>query len=159
LRGKTAALQTGGNFTVAVPQDKAFAFINDPFMLARCIPGCSGLKELGPGKYAAKLTNRVGPISLTFDVVVELTKVEPPTSIDATVSGNAPGGRLTAIATVRLEPVDAANTKISYTVDLGLTGKLGGIGQPVFRSKSDELSKKFGANVQAALVADAKANA
>jgi len=152
-------LQTGGNFTVAVSQDKAFAFINDPFMLASCIPGCSDLKELGDNKYSAKLTNRVGPISLTFDVVVELTKVEPPSAIDATVSGNAPGGRLTATATVRLEPVDAANTKIAYTVDMGLTGKLGGIGQPVFRAKSDELSKKFGANVQSAIVAGTKANA
>jgi carbon monoxide dehydrogenase subunit G len=73
-------------------------------------------------------------------------------------SGNAPGGRLPATATVRLEPVDAASTKIGYTVDMGLTGKLGGIGQPVFRAKSDELSKKFGANVQAAIVADAKAS-
>jgi carbon monoxide dehydrogenase subunit G len=152
-------LQTGGNFTVAVPQDKAFAFINDPSMLANCIPGCSDLKDLGDNKYSAKLTNRVGPISLTFDVVVELTKVEPLSAIDATVSGNAPGGRLTATATVRLEPVDAANTKIAYTVDMGLTGKLGGIGQPVFRAKSDELSKKFGANVQSAIVAGTKANA
>lgn len=151
-------MQTGGNFTVAVPQDRAFAFINDPFMLATCIPGCSALTELGPGKYGAKLANRVGPISLTFDVVVELTKIEPPTAIDATVSGNAPGGRLTATATVRLEPVDGASTKVSYTVDLGLTGKLGGIGQPVFRSKSDELSKKFGANVRAALETGARAN-
>ena len=127
-------------------------------MLAKCIPGCSGLTELGPGKYGAKLSNRVGPISLTFDVVVELTKIEPPTAIDATVGGNAPGGRLTATATVRLEPVDAESTKVSYTVDLGLTGKLGGIGQPVFRAKSDELSKKFGANVRAALETDAKAS-
>jgi uncharacterized protein len=152
-------LQTGGNFEVAVPQDRAFAFINNPQMLATCIPGCSDLKNLGDNKYSAKLTNRVGPISLTFDVVVELTKVEPPAAIDASVSGNAAGGRLTATATVRLEPVDAAHTKVTYTVDLGLTGKLGGIGQPVFRSKSDELSKKFGANVRAALETGAKAGA
>jgi carbon monoxide dehydrogenase subunit G len=144
-------LQTGGNFTVAVAQDRAFAFISDPFKIATCIPGCSDLREVAPGKYAAKLSNRVGPISLTFDVTVELTKVDAPASIDAVVSGNAPGGRLTATASVRLDAVDAANTKVTYTVDLGLTGKLGGIGQPVFRAKSDELSKKFGANVRTAL--------
>jgi uncharacterized protein len=144
-------LQTGGEFTVAVPQDRAFAFISDPFKIATCIPGCTDLREISPGKYGAKLTNRVGPISISFDVTVELTKVEAPTAIDAVVSGNAAGGRLTATATVRLDAVDAANTKVSYTVDLGLTGKLGGIGQPVFRAKSDELSKKFGANVRAAL--------
>jgi carbon monoxide dehydrogenase subunit G len=152
-------LQTGGNFDVAVPQDRAFAFINNPQMLATCIPGCSDLKDLGDNKYSAKLTNRVGPISLTFDVVVELTKVEPPSAIDASVSGNAAGGRLTASATVRLAAIDGENTKVTYTVELGLTGKLGGIGQPVFRSKSDELSKKFGANVRAALENDAKTSA
>jgi len=144
-------LQTGGEFTVAVPQDRAFAFISDPFKIATCIPGCTDLREISPGKYAAKLTNRVGPIQISFDVTVELTKVEAPSAIDAVVSGNAAGGRLTATATVRLEAVDAANTKVTYTVNLGLTGKLGGIGQPVFRAKSDELSKKFGANVRAAL--------
>ena len=144
-------MQTGGEFTVAVPQDRAFAFISDPFKIATCIPGCTDLREVSPGKFAAKLTNRVGPIQISFDVTVELTKVEAPSAIDAVVSGNAAGGRLTATATVRLGAVDAADTKVTYTVDLGLTGKLGGIGQPVFRAKSDELSKKFGANVRAAL--------
>jgi carbon monoxide dehydrogenase subunit G len=152
-------LQTGGNFDVAVSRDRAFAFVNNPQMLATCIPGCSNLTALGNDKYSAKLTNRVGPISLTFDVVVELTKVEPPEAIDASVSGNAAGGRLSATATVRLSALDANTTKVTYTVDLSLTGKLGGIGQPVFRSKSDELSKKFGANVRAALEADATAHA
>lgn len=146
-------MQTGGEFTVAVPQERAFAFISDPFTIAGCIPGCSGLREIAPGKYAAKLTNRVGPISIAFDVTVELTKVEPPSAIDAAVGGNAAGGRLTAKATVRLAALDPATTKVTYTVDLGLTGKLGGIGQPVFRAKSDELSKTFGANVRAALEA------
>jgi carbon monoxide dehydrogenase subunit G len=150
-------LQTGGEFTVAVPQDRAFAFVSDPFKIATCIPGCSDLREVAPGKFAAKLTNRVGPISLTFDVTVELTKVESPNAIDSSVSGNAAGGRLTATATVRLDAVDPATTKVTYTVELGLTGKLGGIGQPVFRAKSDELSKKFGANVRAALESGAPA--
>ena len=81
-------MQTSGDFTVAVDRDRAFAFISDPFKIATCIPGCTDLREISPGKYAAKLTNRVGPISLTFDVVVELTKIEPPTAIDATVSGS-----------------------------------------------------------------------
>jgi carbon monoxide dehydrogenase subunit G len=148
-------LQTGGEFTVAVSQDRAFAFVGDPFKLAACIPGCSDLREVAPGTYAARLTNRVGPIAISFDVTVELTRVEPPDAIDATVSGDAAGlgGRLTATATVRLEALDAATTRVRYTVDLGLTGKLGGLGQPVFRAKSDELAKKFGAAVRAALEA------
>jgi carbon monoxide dehydrogenase subunit G len=150
-------LQTSGEFTVAVPRDRAFAFISDPFRIAGCIPGCENLRELEPGTYAATLSNKVGPISVKFDVTVALTKVEPPEALDATVNGNAPalGGRLTATASLRLTAVDAATTHVTYAVEMGLSGRLGGIGQPVFRAKSDELSKKFGVNVRAAIEADA----
>jgi carbon monoxide dehydrogenase subunit G len=51
---------------------------------------------------------------------------------------------------VRLESIPGG-TLIRYTIDLGLTGKLGGIGQPVFRAKSDELGRKFAANLKAAM--------
>jgi carbon monoxide dehydrogenase subunit G len=152
-------LRTGGEFVVAIAQEPAFAFISDPHRLATCIPGCSDLREVRAGTYAAKLTNRVGPIAIAFDVTVELTKVEPPSAIDAAVSGNAPGGRIAATATVRLDAVDPGHTRVRYSVDLALTGKLGGLGQPVFRSKSDELSRRFGANVRAALEAGAKSPA
>jgi hypothetical protein len=154
-------LQTGGEFTVAVPQDRTFAFVSDPIKLASCIPGCADLREVSPGTYTAKMTNRVGPIAISFGVTVELTRIESPSAIDAKVSGNAAGlgGRLTATAAVRLEALDDGGTRVRYTVDLGLTGKLGGIGQPVFRAKSDELSKKFGANVRGALEAEAKGDA
>ena len=152
-------MQTSGEFAVAVDRDQAFAFISDPFRVAACIPGCENLRETEPGIYAATLSNKVGPIAVKFDVAVSLTKVEPPAAIDATVSGNAPGlgGRLTATAQLRLEALDAANTRVTYAVEMSLGGRLGGIGQPVFRAKSDELSKKFGANVRAAIEANASA--
>jgi carbon monoxide dehydrogenase subunit G len=150
-------LQTSGEFTVAVPRERAFAFISDPFRVAACIPGCENLREVAPGTYAATLSNKVGPISVKFDVSVALTKVEPPSAIDATVAGNAPGlgGRLTATAALRLAEGSGTETRVTYSVEMGLSGRLGGIGQPVFRAKSDELSKKFGANVKAAIEADA----
>jgi len=152
-------LQTSGEFTVAVDRDRAFAFISDPFRIAGCIPGCANLRETAPGKYAATLSNKVGPIAVTFDVAVELTKIEPPEAIDAAVGGNAAalGGRLTATAQLRLAEAEGASTRVTYAVDMSLSGRLGGIGQPVFRAKSDELSKKFGANVRAAIEADAQA--
>lgn len=145
-------MQTQGEVTTRVSPDAAFAFVSDPFKLAGCIPGCSDLKEIGPNRYSAVLANKVGFISVKFNVVVEITKNEPPSAIDATIGGDAPGvgGRLTAAATVRLSPIEAG-TLIRYTVEMGLTGKLGGIAQPVFRAKSDELGKRFGANLKAAM--------
>jgi carbon monoxide dehydrogenase subunit G len=146
-------VQTGGQFTVAVPREQAFRFISDPHRLAGCIPGCSGLEERPGGTYAATLTNKIGPLAISFAVTVELTKVDPPSTIEATIAGDATGagGRLGARAVVELAASDSATTTVSYAVDMTLAGRLGGIGQPVFRAKSDELSKQFGANVKAEL--------
>lgn len=145
-------MQTGGSFAVAIPQDRVFAFVSDPFKLAACIPGCENLHETSTGTYAAVLNTKLGPITLRFDVTVQLTRVEPPTAIDATIAGTAAGsGRLSARAEVRLAAPDAATTDIAYTIEMTLAGKLGSFGQPVFRAKSDELSKKFAVNLKAAL--------
>jgi carbon monoxide dehydrogenase subunit G len=150
-------MQTSGSFTVAVSRDRAFAFLSDPERVATCIPGCTNLRETAPGTYAATLSNRVGPVSVKFDVTVQLTNVEPPETIEATVTGNASalGGRLTATALLQLADEGGSATRVTYSVDMGLSGRLGGIGQPVFRAKSDELSRQFGANVKAAIEAHA----
>ena len=42
-------------------------------------------------------------------------------------------------------------TDIDYTSNVGLSGKLGGLGEPVFRAKSAEVAREFGENLKAAL--------
>lgn len=146
-------MQTSGTIAVSAPRDQVYAFVSDPNRLATCIPGCSDLRDLGGGKYEAVLTNRVGFVTLKFNVVVQITRQVQNEEIDATITGSPMGlaGRLEAKAGIALSDAPNGGTQIRYSVEMGLTGKLGGIGQPVFRSKSEELAKQFGANLQAAL--------
>ena len=59
-------------------------------------------------------------------------------------------GRLTATTSTTL--TDAGDeTKIAYSVDAALTGKLGSIGQPVLRSKAKDMEKQFASRLRAAL--------
>ena len=148
------ALQSSGEVSVAVPRDVAFRFLQDPERLAACIPGCSDLRELGPNRYSAVLSSRVAFIQVSFKVVIEVVRMDAPHAIDATVTGDAVGlaGHMTAKAALVLAE-DEAHTKVSYTTDVTLTGKLGGIGQPVFRAKSAELARQFGENLKHALEA------
>ncbi|MFN2460478.1 MAG: CoxG family protein [Candidatus Velthaea sp.] len=146
-------MQTSGTITVSAPRAQAYAFISDPRRLAACIPGCTDLRELAPGTYAAVLGSKVGFITVRFDVTVEITKQEPNEAIEATITGKPMGlaGRLEARAAMTLADSDAGATAIRYAVELGLTGKLGGIGQPVFTSKSEQLAREFGDNLRAAI--------
>ena len=147
------SLHTSGDISVGVPRDAAFAFLQDPHRLAACIPGCRQLREIGPNRYAAVLTSRVAFMTLSFNVTIEILRTQAPEAIDAAITGDAIGlaGRVSATASVRLSDESPQQTLVRYTTDIALTGKLGGLGQPVFRSTSAQLAREFGANLKKAL--------
>ena len=138
-----------------MPRDAAFTFLQDPHRLAACIPGCRDLREVGPNRYAAVLSSRVAFVTLSFNVTIEILRVEAPHAIEAAIMGDAVGlaGRVSATAAVRLVDEGEQRTMIRYTTDIALTGKLGGLGQPVFRATSAQLAREFGANLKKALEA------
>ena len=147
------ALQTSGQVRVDVDRAMAFDYVGDPVRLAQCIPGCRDLCELSPGRYSAVLTNEVAFITLSFKVIVEVIKIEPPGAIEAKITGETIGlaGRVVANAGLQLSEAGPSQTDIRYTASVGLTGKLGGLGEPVFRAKSAEVAREFGSNLKAAI--------
>jgi carbon monoxide dehydrogenase subunit G len=147
------ALQTSGQIRVDVDGATAFDFVGDPVRLAQCIPGCKDLRELSPGRYSAVLTNEVAFITLSFKVIVEVGKVDPPSAIEARIIGEAIGlvGRVTANAGLELSEAGPNQTNIRYAANVSIGGKLGGLGEPVFRAKSAEVAREFGANLKAAI--------
>ncbi|MBI3048126.1 MAG: SRPBCC family protein [Acidobacteria bacterium] len=138
-----------------VPRSAAFTFLQDPHRLAACIPSCRDLREIGPNRYTAMLSSRVAFMTLTFRVTIEVVRIDPLHEIQATIAGDAVGlaGHVAATATVQLAEEGQNRTTIRYTTDIALTGKLGGLGQPVFRSTSAQLAREFGANLKRALEA------
>ena len=135
--------------------DRATVFetVRNPLWLAQCIPGCKDLREISSGRYSAVLTNEVGFITLSFKVTVEVVRVAPPDAIEATIIGDALGlvGRVKASAGLELSDAGPNQTNIRYAANVGLTGKLGGLGEPVFRAKSAEVAREFAANLKAAI--------
>ncbi len=146
-------IHTEGAVAVDAEQSVAFDFVSDPARLARCVPGCRDPQEISPGRYAAVIRNKVAFITLDFKVIVEIVKTEPPNVIEAKISGDAVGhsGRVTANAALRLETAAEGGTQIHYSTDVSLMGKLGGMGESVFRAKSAELAREFAANLKAAI--------
>jgi len=146
-------LETKGEIIVDVDRETAFNFVEIPEQLARCIPGCSDLREVAPGRFTAVLSSEVSFMKLNFQVVVEVVKIDPPHTIEARIIGRPLGisGQLVGKAELELADVGQGRTIIRHCSDIGLTGKLGSLGQPVFRAKSTEMSTKFAENLKAAL--------
>jgi uncharacterized protein len=147
------AVQTTGQIRVDLDRESVFNLLADSVWLAQRIPGCKDLRELSPGRYSAVLANEVGFITLSFKVIVEVVKMQRPEAIQATITGEALGlvGRVSANAELELSEAGPNQTDIRYAASVGLTGKLGGLGEPVFRAKSAEVAKDFAANLKAAI--------
>jgi carbon monoxide dehydrogenase subunit G len=144
------ALETSGEITVAVDRPTAFAIVRDPVRLARCIPGCTDVREAGPDRYTATLTSHVAFMTLSFKVIVDVIKVEPPVAIEAKIAGDAVGlsGRVAATAHLDLAETPGGGTTLRYATQVGLTGKLGSLGQPVLRATSAKMARQFGDNLK-----------
>jgi uncharacterized protein len=147
------ALQTTGEILVEADRETTFKFIEVPEQLARCIPGCRDLQQTAPTSFTAVLTQEVSFMTLNFQVLVEVVKINPPHEIEARFTGRPMGfsGQLAGKAELRLADAGPGRTIIHHSSDIGLTGKLGSLGQPVFRAKSAEMSAKFAANLKAAV--------
>jgi len=138
-----------GKIQVPAPQLAVFEKLSDPIFFASCIEGVSGLKEIGENKYSAILETKIAYIKMKFAITVEITEMHSPNTITAKTEGNPIGlvGRLSTSSTANLTAI-GNETCIDYSIDIALTGKLGGLGQPVLRSKAKDLENHFANNLK-----------
>src|ERR1700690_4667220 len=123
-------MQMNESQMVPASQDKVWAALNDPAMLAKCIPGCQKLELTAPNEMTAAVVVKVGPVKANFSGKVTLSDLDPPNSYRISgegsggVAGFAKGG-----ATVRLESESPEVTILHYEVDAQIGGKLAQLGQ------------------------------
>jgi carbon monoxide dehydrogenase subunit G len=145
-----------GEITVRAPRETVFTALRDAHFFASCVDGVQDLNEIDATHYSAVFETRIAYIKFKFNVTVELTRVEPPSEIEAKVEGVPLGvvGRLTARSIMRV--LDAGGeTKVHYETESTLAGKLGSIGQPVLRAKAKDMEKQFAKRLQAHFAAPA----
>jgi len=144
-------MKISGEFSIRAQRETVFNAVQDARFFASCIDGVQEMNEIDPTHYDAVFETKVAYMKFRFKLAVEVTRMEPPSTIEAKVEGTPLGivGRMTATSTTRLTQ-EADRTKIEYEIEAALTGKLGSLGQPVLRSKAKEMEKQFTARLQAA---------
>jgi len=137
-------MKVEGEIRVDAPRDLVFNRLSDARFFASCIDGVENLTEIDPQHYSALFATKIAYMRFNFKVDVAMSRVSPPSEIEAKVEGAPLGvvGRLTATAVTQLAEHDG-RTDIRYAIDATLTGKLGSIGQPVLKAKAKEMEKQF----------------
>ena len=137
-------MQMNESQMVPAPRDKVWAGLNDPAVLAKCIPGCQKLELTAPGEMTATVVVKVGPVKANFSGKVILSDIDAPNGYRISgegsggVAGFAKGG-----ATVKLTAEGPEATRLDYVVDAQIGGKLAQLGGRLIDATAKKLAGEF----------------
>jgi carbon monoxide dehydrogenase subunit G len=135
-----------GEETIAAPLEQVWRALNDPQLMARCIPGVKSLEPLGEDEFMGLVEVSIGPIKGTFQGRLRICQREPPRRLRLQMQGQGRAGGLQGEGVIELEG-DGDITKVSYTGDVHLTGLLASLGARVLHGASQILARQFFANL------------
>lgn len=143
------------SFEVPVAPERAWDLLMDVPRVIPCMPGATLTETVDDSRWKAKMSVRLGPISLTFDTDVT-REVADETTRRAVLSARAreARGRGAAQATIEstLAPLDGG-TRVDVATDLTLTGAVAQYGRGIVADVSQQLVTSFAECLRAQLVA------
>jgi len=147
-------VEQAGEYRVQAGLEEVWSGLNDPDVLARCIDGCQAMEKVADDRFDTSVKARIGPVSATFQAVLQLTDVNAPSSytINANVKGGAAGfARGTANVELQEDPDSAGATLLRYQVKANVGGKLAQVGSRLIdgaaRKMADDFFSSFGEEV------------
>jgi len=136
-------MKISGGSTLQAPVDKVWEAIQDPAVLARCIPGCEALRSLGEDRYAMSVTAGVAAIKGTYAGEVSLHDKVAPSSLRLKATGAGAPGTIDATVLVRFAPSAGGGTELSYDADASVGGAIGGVGQRMLAGVTKKTAGQF----------------
>ena len=133
-----------GETLIPAPRDAVWRALNDPEVLRQSIPGCETIEKVSDTEFSAKVVAKVGPVRATFTGQVQLSDLDPPNGYRISGEGKGgPAGFAKGGATVKLSDADGGGTKLSYTVDAQIGGKLAQIGSRLIDATARSMAQDF----------------
>ncbi len=129
--------------TVPASVEKTWAALNDAETLKACIPGCESIERVSDTEFKVAMTARVGPVSAKFSGRIVLSDIVAPTSYKMSFEGQGgAAGFARGEAKVVLTP-DGSGTRIEYTVNAQVGGKLAQIGSRLVDGAAAKVADDF----------------
>ncbi|EQB11806.1 CoxG family protein [Sphingobium lactosutens] len=146
------AVEMNGSVDLGAPPEVVWKKLNDPETLKSCIPGCETLELDGANAFVAAAVLKIGPMKAKFKGRVELSDLDPPHGYRISgegqggIAGYAKGG-----AVVRLTPLGAESTTLSYEVTANVGGKIAQLGARLLDSVAKKYADQFFASFAATM--------
>jgi uncharacterized protein len=144
-----------GSAVLSASPEQVWSVITDPAVLARTIPGCETLEQVGDDEYKMNVSVGVGAIRGTYAGEVKLSDKQHPTSYVMHASGAGAPGNARAQVTINLEPADGGKTNLTYSADAVIGGPVAGVGQRMITGVAKRMAGQFFTAIDAELTGTA----
>ncbi len=135
---------------INAPRADVWAALNDPSMLKQCIIGCDSLDETEKDTFVAAMSVKVGPVSAKFKGKLQLEDVQAPDHYTIKFEGQGgPAGFANGSAKVELADESATSTRLTYTANAMIGGKLAQVGSRLVDAAARKIADDFFAKFDA----------
>jgi len=147
-------LEVSRTTEVAASPGAAWALFQDVPRLVTCLPAASNLKPLdSERRYAATVTEKLGPFRLSVPVEIDMHTVEEPRRIVAALTGADSKGQARVKGTLEgvIEPLADERSRLVLSMQVEVLGKLATLGAMPMRRRADEIFTDFVRRIDAEL--------
>lgn len=146
-----------GTYTFDAPRTVVWEALMDPEVLAKVMPGCEKLNQVGDDEYEGMIKIRVGPVQGKFQGKVTLLDINEPDNYRMIVDGKGASGFMKGEGQVKLE-AQGDSTQMHYSGEAQVGGRIASVGQRLLDSSAKALTKQsldgLNKQIQARLQAD-----
>lgn len=136
-----------GSNVIQAPRAHVWALLQDPDVLARCVPGVQEMAPDGPDSYTAMLNVAVGPVKGKFKAKVKISNQVPPESMTLQIEAKAPTGMVNAVGVLTL--VDQGETTlVNWSGEPKLMGMIASLAGRLIGGISKQQADVFFTNLE-----------
>ena len=142
-------MELTGDLVIGATRAQVWAALNDPDVLAACIPGCEGVEVVSPTEKTARVAVKVGPVRARFSGRIRMDDVVEAERCAMSFEGSG-GAAGMARGQSQVELTDEGlQTRLRYTVQASVAGKLGQVGGRMIDAAAKQMADQFFAAFQA----------
>jgi len=131
-----------GSYTFEAPRQRVWDTLQDPRVIAQCMPGCEKFDEIGEDRYEASMRIGIGPIRGVFTGRIFLHERTTPERYRMDVEGGGGPGNVKGSGLLELREEDG-RTVVAYTGDAQISGKIASVGQRLLGVSAKQLINQF----------------
>jgi carbon monoxide dehydrogenase subunit G len=135
-------MELSATYDIPAPSQRVWDLLMDTDAIGRCLPGCKGLKPVGPDRYEVELSVTVAAVAGSFKGSVALEDKTPPNSYTLVVEGSGRQGFIKGRARVTLGP-DGDRTLVQMAATAEVGGMIARVGQRLLEGVARTIMDRF----------------